>query len=108
MGGSLDRVTILDISDKDSFTHGRERERLSDSFKSFDVQNAQCFKEEERRKLLNALEAGFGSFEVFNSLVSHLFTLDSPTSPAQRLSSVPHNQTWSYSRLREHVADFSV
>ena len=45
-----------------------------DRFRSFDVGRSKCFDEAQRQHLLGCIESGFGSFDVFNSIVRQSFT----------------------------------
>lgn len=71
MGGSPDRVTVEVISSNSEI--GLSREGVwSQMLEQFDVQQATCYHVNDRRKLLTAIESGFGSFDTFNSLVSNM------------------------------------
>ena len=62
MGGSRDRIDVLPIGD-DTLA------QVEDRLRSFDAQHAKCFVEEDRERLLGIIEAGFGDYGAFNSLV---------------------------------------
>ena len=70
MGGGVERVTLLPINAEDSTIRGQLRERSA----KFTVQRAQCFKEEERQRLLAIMESAYGDFEQFNLLVRQVIT----------------------------------
>lgn len=81
-----DRLTIVPISDGSaeqptSELSVRDRELRDEEllnvalerFRSFDVSQAQCFDPVQLDHLLSVIEAGFGSFDTFNSIVRHAF-----------------------------------
>ena len=43
------------------------------STRSFDAEKAECFLEKDRQRLLAVVEAGFGSFEGFNTTMRGVF-----------------------------------
>ena len=49
-------------------------EKLEGMFSSFDVTAAECFKVEEKEKLLAVIEAGFGETAEFSALIRSTFT----------------------------------
>lgn len=63
MGGSIDRVNALVLGGKNV-----ERELAT-----FDAAKAQCFKQEDRDRLLGIIESAFGDFTTFNGKVRGLF-----------------------------------
>ena len=79
MGGSYERMTLLPLGGE---------ENVWRRFADFDVTRATCYKEEERTKLLSALESGFGSYEAFNALVSNMFFAKSDDGVRGRMSFV--------------------
>ena len=60
------------IAHPDRSSWAAEQE-LKAQFASFDAAKAECFKEEDRERLLAVVEAGFGNFEGFNTRVRHIF-----------------------------------
>ena len=72
MGGSLDRITIEIIAHPDS-VETDARQLLTAQFACFDAAKAQCFKVEDREKLLAVIEAAFGDFKEFNKCVRDVF-----------------------------------
>lgn len=42
---------------------------------TFNAAKAECFKQEDRQKLLAVIEAGFGNFDEFNTGVREIFKL---------------------------------
>ena len=48
---------------------GRRAPQIAKEFKNFNAAKAQCFKVEDRERLLAVIEAGFGDFKEFNDLV---------------------------------------
>ena len=67
MGGSIGRITIIPIN------LGSVQEAKS-TFKNADVSRSQCHHEAERQKMLAIIEKGFGNFDVFNSIIRHVFS----------------------------------
>ena len=72
MGGSLDRITIEIIAQQDT-VETDARQLLTAQFACFDAAKAQCFKVEDREKLLAVIEAAFGDFKEFNRSVRAVF-----------------------------------
>lgn len=64
MGGTADRIELEMIAD---------RGKMTEQIRSFDAAKAQCFKQEDRQKLLAVIEAGFGDFDVFNKAARQIF-----------------------------------
>ena len=69
MGGALERVTALALP-------GKEVQR---ELATFDAAQAQCFKAEDRERLLAIVEAAFGDFGAFNAKVRAIFKTRSAT-----------------------------
>lgn len=69
MGGALERVTALALP-------GKEVQR---ELATFDAALAQCFKVEDRERLLGIVEAAFGDFKSFNAKVRAIFKKRSST-----------------------------
>ena len=61
MGGALERVEITPLATADDL-----------SFETFAVENTKCFDDQDKAKLLTAIEAAFGAYAPFNSLVRGL------------------------------------
>ena len=59
MGGSVERIDVLPVGDG----------ALQAKLRAFDAHECKCFKEEDRQRLLGAVEAGFGHCRRFNALV---------------------------------------
>lgn len=47
---------------------------MLDVFRTFDAEEAECFKPEDREHLLGIIEMGFGDFAHFNEMVRTVFT----------------------------------
>ena len=78
MGGTLDRITVVPVlaqSDVNQQSGCMEAmmERFREQMAQFDASDAQCFKPEERERLLGVIESGFGSLGGFNALVRNMF-----------------------------------
>ena len=84
MGGSLDRITIEIIAHPDTVDTDA-RQLLTAQFACFDAAKAQCFKVEDREKLLAVIEAAFGDFREFNQCVRDVFAERTVTSSMSRL-----------------------
>ena len=67
MGGSFDRLTVLPIAAGAASVGGHSD--LYDRFRSFHSEAAECFKPEDREKLLGVIQSGFGGFSDFDHLV---------------------------------------
>ena len=63
MGGSMERVTALALP-------GKEVQR---ELATFDAAQSQCFKADDRERLLGIIEGAFGDFGVFNAKVRRIF-----------------------------------
>ena len=61
MGGALERVEITPLATADDL-----------SFETFAVENTKCFDDQDKAKLLTAIEAAFGAYAPFNTLVRGL------------------------------------
>ena len=72
MGGSHDRIEIHLIAHPDHDRRAARRE-LKAKLASFDAEKAECFLEKDRQRLLAVVEAGFGSFEGFNTQMREVF-----------------------------------
>ncbi len=78
MGGKLDRIEIHALSASDdaptSPADGRRGlDDLKHQFATFDAAKAQCFLPKDKHRLLAVVEAGFGSFEGFNTTMRGVF-----------------------------------
>ena len=72
MGGSHDRIEIDLIANPDQDRRAARRE-LKAKLASFDAEKAECFLEKDRQRLLAVVEAGFGNFAGFNTVVRNVF-----------------------------------
>ena len=72
MGGDQERVTVRMMAGQDEGVAAARR-LLTKQFASFDAAKAQCFKVEDREKLLAVIEAAFGDFKEFNRSVRAVF-----------------------------------
>ena len=61
MGGALERVEVIPLNTGDDL-----------GFETFAVENAKCFDDNDKAKLLTAIEAAFGAYAPFNALVRGL------------------------------------
>lgn len=61
MGGALERVEITPLDTAADL-----------GFETFAVENAKCFDDNDKAKLLTAIEAAFGAYAPFNTLVRGL------------------------------------
>ena len=61
MGGALERIDVRRLGDDQNVLRQLAR---------FDASVAQCFKNEDRQRLLGIIESAFGSFVDFNASVS--------------------------------------
>ena len=70
-----DRIDVIAIAGKDgtAASQGQARQQIAKEFKNFNAAKAQCFKVEDRERLLAVIEAGFGDFKEFNELVRDVF-----------------------------------
>ena len=70
-----DRIDVIAIAGKDgtAASQGQARQQIAKEFKNFNAAKAQCFKVEDRERLLAVIEAGFGDFKEFNALVRDVF-----------------------------------
>ena len=77
MGGKLDRIEIHALSASDlrrTLTDGRRSlDDLKHQFATFNAAKAQCFLPKDKHRLLAVVEAGFGSFEGFNTQMREVF-----------------------------------
>lgn len=67
------QVVALVDDDKDG---KNSADQLRRNFANFRTSNAQCFKPEDRERLLAVVEAGFGNFRTFDSLVRRMLKND--------------------------------
>ena len=51
------------------------KNELAGLLATFNAAKAECFKQEDRQKLLAVIEAGFGNFDEFNTGVREIFKL---------------------------------
>ena len=64
MGGALERIDVRRLGDDQNVLRQLAR---------FDASVAQCFKNEDRQRLLGIIESAFGSFVDFNANVRQIF-----------------------------------
>ena len=72
MGGAMERIDLRLISNPDHDQAVAKKE-LAAQLATFDAAKAQCFKQEDRQRLLAVIEAGFGDFKGFNQDVRNVF-----------------------------------
>lgn len=84
MGGDLERVTVRMMTGQDKGLEAARR-LLTKQFASFDAAKAQCFKVEDRQKLLAVIEAAFGDFREFNKCVRDVFAERTVASSMRRV-----------------------
>ena len=84
MGGSLDRITIEIIAQQDAVEKDA-RQLLTAQFACFNAAKAQCYKVEDREKLLAVIEAAFGDFKEFNQCVRDVFAVRTVASSMRHL-----------------------
>ena len=77
MGGAAERIEMRLITQPDVDTE-EARGRLAQQFERFDAAKAQCYKVEDRQRLLAVIEAGFGDFDAFNASVRAAFAARAP------------------------------
>ena len=68
MGGAIERVDVITLLE------GETEKELLETLANFEAQNARCFVEEDRQRLLAVVEAGFGDYNDFNKVVRHLLS----------------------------------
>ena len=71
-GGTVERVQIKLISNPSS-DQAAARRLLVERFTQFKAENASCFLDRDRQRLLAVIETGFGDFVKFNSIVRNVF-----------------------------------
>ena len=74
MGGAKERIEIHLIANPDQNQAAAKKE-LTAQLATFNAAEAQCFKQEDRQRLLAVIEAGFGNFSDFNKGVRSMFEL---------------------------------
>ena len=72
MGGAKDRIELRLIANRD-LDQAEAQKELAAQLACFDAAKAQCFKKEDRQRLLAVIEAGFGDFKGFNKYVRNVF-----------------------------------
>ena len=85
MGGELERVSALALPGKE----------VQHELATFDAAAAQCFKQEDRERLLGIVEAAFGDFNAFNVKVRSIFKKRSATMdklPSDKEQAEPHGK----------------
>ena len=74
MGGERERIELTLITNPGQNQAAAKRE-LATQLGTFNASKAQCFKQEDRQRLLAVIEAGFGDFDEFNKGVREVFKL---------------------------------
>ena len=74
MGGETERIELKLIANPGQDQAAAKRE-LATQLGTFNASKAQCFKQEDRQRLLAVIEAGFGDFDEFNKGVREVFKL---------------------------------
>ena len=74
MGGAMERIELRLIAHPDQDQAAAKRE-LTAQLATFNAAKAQCFKQEDRQRLLAVIEAGFGNFDEFNKGVREVFKM---------------------------------
>jgi len=74
MGGERERIELKLIANPGQNQAAAKRE-LATQLGTFNASKAQCFKQEDRQRLLAVIEAGFGDFDEFNKGVREVFKL---------------------------------
>ena len=77
MGGAIGRIELKMIAHPDADKE-EARGHLAQQLERFDAAKAQCFKNEDRQRLLAVIEAAFGDFKQFNLLVRAAFAARAP------------------------------
>ena len=72
MGGAKERIELRLIANPGQDQAAAKKE-LTEQLATFDAAKAQCFKQEDRQRLLAVIEAGFGNFHDFNKDVRTAF-----------------------------------
>ena len=72
MGGAMERIELRLIAHPDQDQAAAKRE-LTAQLATFNAAKAECFKQEDRQRLLAVIEAGFGDFQDFNKDVRTVF-----------------------------------
>merc|ERR1719378_831089 len=67
MGGSVQRIDVLPL--------GQAGSQLLQAVTEFDAGLAQCYREEDRQRLLAIIESTFGTHQSFNWAMRRTFTL---------------------------------
>ena len=68
MGGAAERITVERLP-----SAGDADSALAQRLAAFDALHAQCFKPDDRQRLLGIIETAFGSFDVFNLAIREIF-----------------------------------
>ena len=71
MGGAAERVRVSPLPPEEGAAVGVS---LDTQLATFDALQAQCYKSEERQRLLGIIETAFGDFKVFNAAVRSILT----------------------------------
>ena len=71
LGGAAERVRVSPLPAEEGAAVGVS---LDTQLATFDALQAQCYKSEERQRLLGIIEEAFGDFKVFNAAVRSILT----------------------------------
>ena len=71
MGGAAERVRVSPLPPEEGAAVGVS---LDTQLATFDALQAQCYKADERQRLLGIIEEAFGDFKVFNAAVRSILT----------------------------------
>ena len=74
MGGAMERIELRLIANPGQ-NQATAKNELAGLLATFNAAKAECFKQEDRQKLLAVIEAGFGNFDEFNTGVREIFKL---------------------------------
>ena len=85
MGGAMERIELRLIANPGQ-NQATAKKELAGLLATFNAAKAECFKQEDRQKLLAVIEAGFGNFDEFNTGVREVFKLRRMSVAAARMS----------------------
>lgn len=67
MGGKLDNIELIPVLRE--LREDEDLKEIQDSFQSFDVRACECFNEEDKRRMMVAINTAFGCMDTFNGVV---------------------------------------
>ena len=76
MGGEVEKVVLMDIE-------GKSPEQLRLTLARFDARKANCFKPNDRQRLMGVIEAGYGDLHAFNVEVRLLLSPRGDAAPTE-------------------------